>query len=222
MQRSSPIGLLAVCAAACLTSVAPASATVLLDTPSSTFPTSGAATQNGRLNFADVPQDFSGSEAYPGTDPRDTNSFVSFTLTSDQLAGGPDVQIEFDSVGLGLFASAYMNSYDPTNLQTNWLGDQAASGNPFTNDIGFFGVTVPAGNSLVIVISTYNYRVNGVDVGFGKSYALQAENFSSSTYDPVAVPEPSSLAAVGLGLLGLGYFARRRATAAAMVYSGSS
>lgn len=231
MKKPSSLGFLAACAAALLTTATAARGANVLLTRSSTFPTDATATQIGRLVRNAIPQDFSGTEVFPGTNnPTITFNYITFTLTPAQLQGGPYVQIELDSQGLGLFASAYTNSFNPPSasnpggsFQTNWLGDQGSSGNAvFTSlplnapDISFFGVTVPANSSLVIVIATAGAASGTTGTGTGTPYNLLVENFGSTTYGALAaVPEPSSYAAVGLGLLGLGLAARYRALRAA-------
>ena len=241
MKKLASFGLLTTCAAAFLAAAAPASATVLL-TQSSTFPTTGTGTQTDRLSRNGIPQDFSGTEVYPGTNTTAINvtgtfNYITVTLTPAQLAGGPYVQIELDSQGLGLFASAYAstsaNSYNPPSaanpngsFQTNYLGDEGSSGDyAFGNtpngtpDISFFGVTVPVGDYLTVVIATAGAvdPTTNIAAGAGTAYNLEVENFSTTTYSPIPspVPEPSSLAAAGAGLLGLGFLARRRLVAKA-------
>ena len=64
------------------------------------------STQTDRLNRGGVPQDFSGTEAYPGTNTTAINvsgtfNYITITLTPAQLAGGPYVQVELDTQGPG-------------------------------------------------------------------------------------------------------------------------
>ena len=233
MKKYSSFGLLAVGAVALLAAAAPASANNVLYDQSSSFPATGTATQTDRLNRGGVPQDFSGTEAYPGTNTTAINetgtfNYITVTLSPAQLAGGPYVQIELDTQGLGLFASAYANSYTPPSasnpggsFQTNYLGDEGSSGDYAfsdtpngTPDVSFFGVTVPVGDSLVVVLATAGTvdPTSNIAAGAGTAYNLEVENFSTTEYGPVAsaVPEPSSFAAVGAGLVSLGFAARRR------------
>ena len=234
MKKHSSYALLAAGAAAFLAAAAPASANnVLISQQNQTFPSSGTGTQTDRLSRNGIPQDFYNDEVYPGTNTTAINvtgtfNYITVTLTPAQLAGGPYVQIELDSQGVGLFASAYTNSYNPPSasnpsgsFQTNFLGDEGSSGDPiFTTlvanapDVGYFGVTVPVGSSLVIVIATSGAvdPTSNIAAGAGTAYNLEVENFSTPAYGavPAAVPEPSSLAAFGAGLLGLGLMVRRR------------
>jgi hypothetical protein len=48
-----------------------------------------------------------------------------------------------------IFTAAYLGSFDPANICTNWIGDAGFSPNP---DISF-QVDVPAGQTLVVVVS---------------------------------------------------------------------
>lgn len=228
MKKSSFFSLLAACAATLLAAGSARANNVLVNQQGAVFPTDPAnsATQTGRLVRNAIPQDFSGTEAYPGTNnPTITFNYITLTLTPAQLQGGPYVQIELDSQGAGLFVSAYANAYNPVsasnpggNFQTNWLGDQGSSGNSnFTTlpiaapDINFFGVTVPTGSSLVIVIATAGAASGTTGTGTGTPYNLLVENFGSTTYGPLAaVPEPSSLMVLGAGALGVGFAVRRR------------
>ena len=215
MKISSPYGLLAGSVISLLTA---SSATALtLSNTTDTFPTTGTATQTGRLVRNAIPQDFSGSEVFPGSNnPTITFNYIYLTLTPAQLGNLRNVQIELDTQGLGLFASAYANSYNPPsasnpsgNFQTNWLGDIGSSGDySFGNtpngtpDIAFFGVTVPAGSSLLVVLSTSGAASGTTGTGAGTPYNLRIEGFSDVVYSD-AVPEPSTwaMAVGGLGVL---------------------
>ena len=226
MKTSSSRGLLSGCAVAFLLTASSATALTLSDT-TSTFPTTGTLTQTGRLSRNGVPQDFSGSEVFPGSNNAGvTFNYITFTLSSAQLGSLRDVQIELDTQGLGLFASAYLNSYNPPSASnpggsfaTNWLGALGSSadyssGNTPTGspDIAFCGATVPANSNLVVVLATSG--ANGA--GAGTPFDLRIEGFSNVLYSD-AVPEPSSFVVAAAGLLGLGWAARRRALKSAAV-----
>ena len=233
MKKYSSFGLLAAGAVAFLAAATSASANNVLYSQSASFPATSTATQIDRLNRGGIPQDFSGTEAYTGTNTSAINvtgtfNYITITLTPAQLAGGPYVQIELDTQGLGLFASAYANSYTPPSasnpsgsFQTNYLGDEGSSGDYSfsdtpngTPDVSFFGVTVPIGDSLVVVLATSGTvdPTSNIAAGAGTAYNLEVENFSTTEYGPItsAVPEPSSFAALGAGLVGLGFAVRRR------------
>jgi hypothetical protein len=48
-----------------------------------------------------------------------------------------------------IFTGAYLGSFDPNNICTNWIGDSGSSPNPAQA----FDVEVPAGETLVVVVS---------------------------------------------------------------------
>src|SRR5256885_2114159 len=56
--------------------------------------------------------------------------------------------------GCSLFwLAAFLNSYAPANLATNYLGDSGFSGNPVPGAPGFFQVIVPSTHHLVLVLN---------------------------------------------------------------------
>jgi N-acetylneuraminic acid mutarotase len=52
-----------------------------------------------------------------------------------------------------IFTAAYLGSFDPSNICTNWIGDIGAFPNPDQS----FNVDVPAGQTLVVVVSEYHH-----------------------------------------------------------------
>jgi hypothetical protein len=109
---------------------------------------------------------------------------------------GGYIQIDFDSPALTTFLTAYLNSYNPLNLGTNYLGDAGFSGNPFPGDPLFFQVFVPAGNHLVLVLN--ESLTNG---GLNLPGGLLVEAFADTEFtDLAAVPEPGTWALLFSGM----------------------
>jgi hypothetical protein len=162
-------------------------------------------TQLGRMSRDGVPSDWSSSKPFPGTINSTTSyHFTTFTVP---IINTPFVQISLNEIGgtTDLFASAYLNSYNPLNEATNYLGDAGVSGTLTT-----FQVIVPVGQSLIVLINDTTATGSGVGVSFDVivSGFIDA-NFtdpSSATPLPAALP----LFATGLGTLGLLGWRRKR------------
>lgn len=160
--------------------------------------------QLGRLSRNNVPQDWSGSEAFPGF-INTTTSYRYTTLTlnlsalqSGFVSYGQFLQINFDSPSPNTFLAAYLNTYSPTGASTTWLGDPGNSGNPFGNP-SFFQVIVPAGSQLVLVL---NETTTNAGINFPGTVLVEA--FTDTLYtNLVPVPEPAGWALMLAGLLAL-------------------
>jgi hypothetical protein len=168
-------------------------------------------TQLGRLSRNAIPQDWSGGEAYPGVINTGVSYHYSvydipaalFSFDSGDFAGY--VQIDVDYPSGNTFVSAYANSYDPSNKQTNWLGDTGFSGNPFPGSPNFFQVLLNPGQDLILVI---NETTGAAGIGLGDQLGITVEGFTDSMYtDPngnqgtSAVPEPASMVLLGTGVV---------------------
>src|SRR5207237_9488447 len=79
--------------------------------------------------------------------------------------------------GANVFAAAYLGSFDPNNLETNYLGDPGR--NPDTNVPVTFSVAVPAGGTLVVVVHEMGPD-SGCD-GYRITITRACEPFLSST-----------------------------------------
>jgi hypothetical protein len=169
-------------------------------------------TQQGRLSRNGIPQDWANTETFPGAiNAATTYHYRTFVVDPITIALGPFIQISLDDQGPtqgNLFASAYFTSYVPNSVatgnlgfDTNWLGDAGLSGNFFVTDPAFFQVTVPLGDSLVVVVN----NTAGGNGGVGEQFNLLVESFSDTSFSPahVAPDAGSSALLLGLGLAGL-------------------
>ena len=169
-------------------------------------------TQMGRLSRNAIPQDWSGQEPYPGA----INPAVSYHYKAIPVFVPnwlPFLQISIDSNNANIFGSAYDSSYNPADLEENWLGDAGASGNFFGSSPRFFQVfaqtafATPAGGLVVIVLNETS--TNGL--GLNSPVGLLVEAFSATDFSEV--PEPSTSLLIGAGVVSLAaYYRRRRPT----------
>ena len=166
-------------------------------------------TQQGRLSRNGIPQDWTGGEAFPGViNPTTTYHYKTYLVNPGST---PFLQIDFDSVSVNTFVSAYDSFYVPNSagapnfgFNTNWLGDAGVSGNFFGVDPLFFQVTVPTGHLLEIVI---NQTAAGT-AGIGDPFHLTVEGFLDTEFtDPEPAPEPATML---LTASGLAWLVRRR------------
>ncbi len=117
-------------------------------------------------------------------------------------------QITYANLDAGTpHAVAYLNSFDPSNIATNYLGDAGAT--PSVGGTGAFQVKVGAGGALVL-------DFGGLNSQFGR-YNYTVEAFSDADFgQSFGVPEPATWALMltGFGLAGVSL--RRRRTALAV------
>ncbi len=168
-----------------------------------TFTTSIAAndpTQLGRISRNGIPSDWSSVKAFPGViNPTTTYNYHTYTINSGVT---PYIFITMDSVTANTFASAYMPSYDPTNLALNYIGDAGSSGNYFGIDPISFEVYVPARTDFLIVVNT------SANAGIGQPFTITVQGFIDDQF--TSTPEPSSILLLGSGALGLAGLIRRK------------
>lgn len=161
-------------------------ATTLVDT--STALTNADPTELGRLSRDGVPSEWSTNKTYPGSVNTATSfHYRTFSLSSAMLTLTPYVQVSVDDPGASLFAAAYLDTFDPSNLATNYLGDLGSSGLSFGVDPGFFQIMVPSGHNLVLVIQDTSSTAAGV----GESFHLFVEGFSDTLYTDPSAPTPT-------------------------------
>jgi hypothetical protein len=173
---------------------------ILFDTTSAL--TLGDPTQVGRLSRNGLPQDWFGSEAFPGV--INTTTTYNYHVYEVNVGNTPFIQVDIDSVSANTFFSAYDTSYSPDSaggpnfgFDTNWLGDAGTSGNFDGVDPIFFQVVVPENHELLIVVNNTGAANNGV----GDPFHLTVEGFIDSNFtDPSTVPEPTTVFVCGGGL----------------------
>src|SRR5215472_14254164 len=89
----------------------------------------------------------------------DPNSFhyEAFTFTNTTNATQCvtiDTNTQCD-INHSIFTAAYLGSFDPTNICTNWIGDSGFSPTPTMDSI--FQVDIPAGQTFVVVVSEVHH-----------------------------------------------------------------
>jgi hypothetical protein len=148
--------------------------------------TSSDPTENGRLSRNGVASQAGTQKPFPGTLSLGIFHYDSYTIVNTT---GADQALYIDFTAsffpTDAFSVAYLGSFDPNNIATNYLGDAGISpevGNPHV----FYSVTFPVGQTVVLVVNEVTSRA-GVP-----SYTLAA----STT--PFTVPEYSSTFALGL------------------------
>jgi hypothetical protein len=163
--------------------------------------TASDPTQLGRLSRDTIISSWPASKSFPGVvNPTTPFSYTTFAVP---VIFYPFIQITIDDVaGTGLtFASAYLNSYQPTaGLNVNYLGDAGASGNFFGTDPRVFQVVAPLSSSLLVVVNDTSPSGTGI----GQNYHIVVEGFTDTNFDD-AVPEPTTFAlgSVGFGIVAL-------------------
>jgi hypothetical protein len=134
--------------------------------PDQTIPTSqlttSDSTQTDRIGRGGSPSTCSGRASpgggFTGTHYYKTYTFTNtsgaarcYTVTINAALGGPG---DIESV-------AYDQTYDPTNISTNYLGDSGVTGLGTTVDNATYSFTVPAGHNFVVVVNTTGSTTNG-------------------------------------------------------------
>ena len=147
-----------------------------------------------RLTRNGVVSTFPIVKAFPGTNGGGPFAYVTFSFlnpfgdpTPFFVAPSPTGSTAFNP-----FFSVYAGSFDPSNLALNYLGDDGLS----CETCAPFSVLAPTGNVLVVV---------------NKVTPNDASTFSFVTsFEPTAVPEPTSVALLATGLAAMTLVAGRR------------
>jgi Calx-beta domain len=113
--------------------------------------TNSDPTQTGRLNRDKVASACGSSKAFPGTADSTPRHFDSYTFPNGTNDSCVTLNVT-SGCGLNIFYAAYLDSYDPNNLQTHYLGDPGAS----AAGTATWSVNVPADHSVVLVVDEVN------------------------------------------------------------------
>jgi hypothetical protein len=146
-------------------------------------------TMNGRLSRGNPPSTCANPRPAPATVNGPLPHYRVYTYTNT-LASPQCVTVSLNSRscgGPGVFGSAYLNSFDPNNLQLNYLADLGVSG-----PVGTFSFDVPANATYVVVVQEI-----GTDLGCSSftltiNPCLAPPVTPSPTPNVTATPTPSS------------------------------
>src|SRR6185295_14123152 len=106
----------------------------------------GDTTQTGRIVRNGVASSCAVPKAYPGTqDNLPNRRYDSYTFTNTSNAPACVTVNLTSSCGLNIFGVAYLGSYNPANIQQNYLADNGSS----FAATGTFSFNVPAGQTFV-------------------------------------------------------------------------
>jgi hypothetical protein len=189
------------CAAVAALSIASPAAAALVVSGTGTVDTSDP-TQTGRVTRDGVASTWAAPKSYPGT----LNPSTSYNYDLINGTFGANAlqviyyEITVGSGGTNLFSVAYLNSFNPANPATNYLGDAGAS-----SALETYQVIVPIGGQLFVDIQSfgttepYTYSISAF------SDPNRGENFLTGS-----VPEPTTWAMMLLGFGAIGAAMRRR------------
>ena len=156
------------------------------------------ATQTDRVFRDGVASTWAAPKSFPGTIGGTfyyDNVAVAFAPNATQAVY---YRLSYTNPSVSPFFVAYANSFDPSNIATNYLGDNGISGS------GGFQVVVAAGDTLLL-----NFAQVGTELN---SYTYTVEAFSDANFGETfgAVPEPATWALMLGGFGMVGFAARRR------------
>ena len=125
---------------------------------------SSTSTQTGRMARNGVTSACGSAKVYPGTFDATARRYDAYTFTncsSSSICVSAEL-LQNSGPAAGLFLAAYLNSFNPANIATNYLADAGVSG-----DDTPMSFTVPGGASFVVVVHEVN-----AGAGIGANYTL--------------------------------------------------
>lgn len=150
------------------------------------------ATQADRLGRDGVPSTCAGKTSpgggFAGTKYYKTFTFTNtsgaarcFTVTINAALGGPgDIE-----------SAAYDQTYNPTNLDLNYLGDSGISGLGTTAGSASYSFTVPAQHNFVVVVNTTGTTTSSQFSGTVSGFVNPTPGPGACSGNPTPTPAPS-------------------------------
>lgn len=146
------------------------------------------ATMATRLFRDGIPSVFGITKAFPGTSGGPGIRFVTYTITNN-LGGAARLDTtttSLDNATINSFTAVYLGAFNPASLSTNYFGDEGSSPGTAATSASYG----PFANGATITIVAMSLTSTPT-VGYNIQATL------------TAVPEPASMAALGLGALAL-------------------
>lgn len=154
--------------------------------PSSSL-TTADLTQNDRLGRNGIPSTCAGKIS-PGGGFAGTKYYKTFNFTNS--GGAPacfTVNINAALGGAGdIESAAYLNTYNPANLDANYLGDTGISGLGTTVGNASYSFVVPAASNFVVVVNTTGTTTSSVFSGTVSGFYNQAAGPGACPSTPTA------------------------------------
>ncbi len=176
--------------------------------------------------FIDFETDRFGNPIVQGNGPIAGDAFsnlVTFSSEAGTFGGGPSTDVDYGVIGgtaeigplgnfTGILAIDFLDPVSAFGFGTVELEiiETISLFDPSNNQIGLFGGVSDQIFDYFGVIGTAGEQISRVELD-GNFFAIQNLQFSAAA--PTAVPEPESLALIGLGLAAMGLWTRRRQSA---------
>jgi outer membrane biosynthesis protein TonB len=150
-------------------------------------------TQADRLGRDGVPSTCAGKTS-PGGGFAGTKYYKKFTFTNNSGAARCfTVTINAGLGGAGdIESSAYDQTYDPTNLNLNYLGDSGVSGLGTTVGSATYSFTVPAQHKFVVVVNTTGTTTSSQFSGTVSGFADNTAGPGACSDNPTPTPAPTA------------------------------
>ncbi|MEO8191128.1 MAG: FG-GAP-like repeat-containing protein [Acidobacteriota bacterium] len=172
--------------------------------------TAADSTQTARLGRFAPPSVCGTAKTCPGPFSTGTRHFDSYTYTNTAATTRcitVDLAPTCSQAATQLFSAAYLGTYDPANLCTNYLADPASS--PLNGGIVSYSFDIAAGATFVVVVnevnqdtfcSSYTIKVAGLDdLSDGGAPAAPAITTSAIEVKPASTGNTASVPDAGPG-----------------------